>query len=217
MKKIYLFTKRFFDILASIFAVILLLIPWLVITIVIKIQSPGPVIYKARRVGINGKVFTLYKFRSMRVDSGKVHATTLRGDSRIFPFGKFLRDTKLDETPQFINILKGDMTLIGPRPEDEDNAYKFYTDKFQEILSVHPGLSSPASLYDYTHGEKYEDEAKYISEFLPQKLNIELYYVKNRTLFYDFRLIIRTVVIIVQMIFGKEDFDEPKELTLCQK
>lgn len=104
-EEIYILIKRIFDILVSVIAMALLCIPWLVIAIIIKVQSPGPVIYKARRVGLEGKVFVLYKFRSMCVDSGKVHATTLRGDSRIFPFGQFLRDSKLDETPQLINIL----------------------------------------------------------------------------------------------------------------
>lgn len=102
----YIKTKRAFDIVSSLFATIIFLIPWIIISIIIKIQSPGPVIYKARRVGQGGKVFTLYKFRSMRVDSGAVHATTLRGDPRIFPFGEFLRKSKLDETPQLLNVLK---------------------------------------------------------------------------------------------------------------
>ena len=173
-ESLYLIAKRIFDIVASLAAIVVFLIPWLIVAIIIKIQSPGPAIYKARRVGLHGEVFTLYKFRSMRVDSGKVHATTLKGDPRIFPFGQFLRDSKLDETPQLINILKGEMSVIGPRPEDEDNASELYVGKYTEILSVKPGLSSPASLYDYTHGERYPDEESYIREFLPQKLDVEL-------------------------------------------
>ena len=106
----YLVLKRIFDVFVALIATVVFLIPWGIIAIVIKFQSPGPVIYRARRVGLNGKVFTLFKFRSMRVDSGKVHATTLRGDPRIFPFGQFLRNSKLDETPQLINILKGEMS-----------------------------------------------------------------------------------------------------------
>ena len=214
---IYAFAKRIFDIVSSLLAICVFVIPWVVIAVTIKLQSPGPAIYKARRVGKNGKVFTLYKFRSMRVDSGAIHATTLRGDPRIFPFGEFLRKSKLDETPQLFNILQGEMSVIGPRPEDEENSGKFYVGKYREILSVKPGLSSPASLYDYTHGEKFESEDDYVNEFLPKKLDVELYYVKNRSFVYDIQIIYNTIITITQIVLGKEDFVEPKELGLCRK
>lgn len=214
---IYAFAKRIFDIVSSLLAILVFAIPWIVIAVIIKLQSPGPAIYKARRVGKNGKVFTLYKFRSMRVDSGAIHATTLRGDPRIFPFGEFLRKSKLDETPQLFNILRGEMSVIGPRPEDEENSGKFYVGKYKDVLSVKPGLSSPASLYDYTHGEKYESEDDYVKEFLPKKLDVELYYVKNRSFVYDIQIIYNTIITITQIVLGKEDFVEPKELGLCRK
>lgn len=214
---VYDFAKRTFDIISSILAIVFFAVPWVIITVIIKIQSPGPAIYEARRIGKNGKVFTLYKFRSMRVDSGAVHATTLRGDPRIFPFGEFLRKSKLDETPQLFNILKGEMSVIGPRPEDEENSGKFYVGKYKDILSVKPGLSSPASLFDYTHGEKYENEDDYVREFLPKKLDVELYYVKNRSFVYDIQIIYNTIITITQIVLGKEDFVEPKELELCRK
>lgn len=214
---VYDFAKRTFDIISSILAIVFFAVPWVIITVIIKIQSPGPTIYEARRIGKNGKVFTLYKFRSMRVDSGAVHATTLRGDPRIFPFGEFLRKSKLDETPQLFNILKGEMSVIGPRPEDEENSGKFYVGKYKDILSVKPGLSSPASLFDYTHGEKYENEDDYVREFLPKKLDVELYYVKNRSFVYDIQIIYNTIITITQIVLGKEDFVEPKELELCRK
>ena len=217
MKKGYELIKRVFDVFASILAIIVFIIPWIIISVVIKIQSPGPAIYKAKRVGLNGRVFTLYKFRSMRIDSGKVHATTLRGDSRIFPFGQFLRDSKLDETLQLINILKGDMTIIGPRPEDVENSDKFYVGKYKNILSVKPGLSSPASLYDYTHGETYDDEESYVNEFMPKKLDVELYYIKHRSALYDLQIIVRTIVTVISIILGKKEMKEPKEVKLCLK
>lgn len=204
--------KRVFDFVAALVATLFFIVPWIIIAIVIKIQSPGPAIYKPVRVGKNGKPFTLYKFRSMRVDSGAIHATTLRGDSRIFPFGVFLRKTKLDETPQLLNILKGDMSVIGPRPEDLDNVQEMYKGKFAKILDVKPGLSSIASLYDYTHGEKYESEELYNKEFLPKKLALELYYVEHRSFLMDMKLIVRTVKVIAQIACGKENFEEPKEL-----
>lgn len=211
-KKLYFFFKRVFDIIAALLATVVFLIPWMIIAIVIKIQSPGPAVFKPERVGKGGKTFILYKFRSMNVDSGAIRATTLKGDTRIFPFGKFLRSSKLDETLQLINILKGDMSVIGPRPEDKVNADKMYLGKYKEILSVKPGLSSPASIYDYTHGENYESEEKYVSEFLPKKLDVELYYVKHCGTMYDIRIICRTVKTILLMLLGKKVFDEPKEL-----
>jgi len=205
--------SRIFDIVAALVATAFFAIPWLIIAIAIKIQSPGPAFFKPVRVGKNGKTFTLYKFRSMRVDSGAIHATTLRGDSRIFPLGAFLRKTKLDETPQLLNILKGEMSVIGPRPEDVDNATDMFKGKFARILDVKPGLSSIASLYDYTHGEKYESEELYNKEFLPKKLALELYYVEHRNFLLDMKLIVRTVKVIAQIVCGKENFEEPRELS----
>ncbi len=208
----YLFLKRLSDIILSFLAILVFLPWWIVISIIIKIQSPGPVIYKAKRVGKNAKIFTLYKFRTMCVNSGKVRSTTLRSDSRVYPFGDFLRKTKLDETPQFFNILKGEMSIIGPRPEDEINAGDIYTGEFVEILSVKPGLSSPASLYDFTHGEKYESEEEYNKHFLPQKLFLELCYVRKRNYLYDVKIVFQTVLTILLIVFGKEDFKVPDEL-----
>ena len=207
--------KRVFDFL---FAVSFLLIfsPVYIITyIIIKVVSPGPAFFKAKRVGLRGKVFDCYKFRSMRVDSGKVKLTTLQNDDRIFPFGKFIRKTKIDEMPQALNILFGDMSVVGPRPEDTVNADKMYQGEFKHILDVKPGLTSPASLYDYTHGEKYEDEALYEKEFVPQKLRLELYYVKHQNFWYDIKLILKTAWIIIQTFCGKEEFEKPKELASC--
>ena len=204
--------KRGFDIL---FAVCFLLVfspVYLVTYVIIKVISPGPAFFKARRVGLHGKVFNCYKFRSMRVDSGKVKLTTLRSDDRIFPFGRFIRKTKIDEMPQALNILLGDMSVVGPRPEDTVNADKMYQGEYRRILNVKPGLTSPASLYDYTHGEKYEDEALYEKEFVPQKLTLELYYVNHQSFGYDIRLILRTAWTIILTFCGKEKFEKPKEL-----
>ena len=213
---LYRVVKRVFDVL---FAVLFLLVfsPIFVITIiVIKIVSPGPVFYKARRGGLHGNVFTCYKFRSMCVDSGEVKLTTLQNDNRIFPFGYFIRKAKIDEMPQVFNILLGQMTIVGPRPEDVANVRNLYHGEYKRILDVKPGLTSPASLYDYTHGEQYEDEKLYETEFLPQKLALELYYVKNRGLLYDMLLILKTAFVIVMTLFGKQYFKKPKELDMIE-
>ncbi|MBQ7252457.1 MAG: sugar transferase [Kiritimatiellae bacterium] len=197
-------------------ATVVFLIPWLLIALVIKLQSPGPVIYKATRIGKDGRPFTLLKFRTMRVDSGRIRLTTLRNDPRVFPFGAFLRKTKLDETPQLLNILAGHMSVVGPRPEDQINSGKLYVGPFARILSAKPGLSSPASLYDYTHGETYPSEELYLRDFEPKKLAVELYYVDHQSFLYDLQIIFRTIATITLIAFGKRSFDPPRELALVE-
>jgi putative colanic acid biosynthesis UDP-glucose lipid carrier transferase len=206
---------RLCDIVFSFFGLLFLSPLFLVVALWIVIDDPGPVFYRQQRVGRHNRDFGLLKFRSMRVDSGKVKLTTLQNDDRIFPFGKFIRKTKIDEMPQALNILFGDMSVVGPRPEDTVNADKMYQGEYKHILDVKPGLTSPASLYDYTHGEKYEDEALYEKEFVPQKLILELYYVKHQSFLYDIKLILKTAWIIIQTFCGKEEFEKPKELASC--
>ena len=210
----YEIVKRCFDILFSVTFLIVLSPVYFFTWLIIKIVSPGPAIYKAERVGKSGKLFKCYKFRSMRVDSGKVRLTTLENDDRIFPFGKFIRKTKIDEMPQVVNILKGEMSVVGPRPEDKENADKVYVGEYVHILDVKPGLTSTASLYDYTHGELFEDEESYEKEFMPKKLKLELYYVNHRSFRYDIVLILRTAWLIIQKTSGKKDFKEPIELKI---
>jgi len=204
--------KRAFDILFAISFLTVFSPIYLIAFLGIKLSSPGPALYKAKRVGLNGKVFDCYKFRSMRVDSGKVRLTTLKNDDRIFPFGKFIRATKIDEMPQVLNILKGEMSVVGPRPEDTVNADKLYSGENACILSVNPGLTSPASLFDYTHGELYEDEVEYEREILPKKIELEKYYVKHQSFGYDIMLILKTASLIIQKSLGREKFPLPKEL-----
>ena len=208
----YDFFKRCFDLLFSVCFLAVFSPVYIISWLIIKIVSPGPAIYKAERVGKGGRLFKCYKFRSMRVDSGKVRLTTLGNDDRIFPFGKFIRKTKIDEMPQVVNILKGEMSVVGPRPEDKENADMVYVGEFKHILDIKPGLTSIASLYDYTHGELYEDEDSYEKEFMPKKLKLELYYVNHRSFWYDIVLILRTAWLIILKTCGKSEFDEPKEL-----
>lgn len=209
----YNFIKRCFDLLFAVLFLIVFSPIYLLTIIIIKIVSPGSAIYKAMRVGEDGKLFTCYKFRSMRVDSGKVRLTTLENDDRIFPFGKFIRKTKIDEMPQVVNILKGEMSVVGPRPEDQENAEKVYVGEFKHIMNVKPGLTSTASLYDYTHGELFEDEEQYEKVFMPKKLKLELYYVNHRSVWYDLVLVLKTAWLIILKTCGKEKFNEPRELS----
>jgi putative colanic acid biosynthesis UDP-glucose lipid carrier transferase len=208
----YEYIKRSFDLLFAVCFLVVFSPVYIISWLIIKIVSPGPSIYRAERVGKGGKLFICYKFRSMRVDSGKVRLTTLGNDDRIFPFGKFIRKTKIDEMPQVVNILKGEMSVVGPRPEDKENADKVYVGEYIHILDVKPGLTSTASLYDYTHGESYEDEDSYEKNFMSKKLKLELYYVNHRAFWYDIVLILRTAWLIIQKTCGKRDFAEPVEL-----
>ena len=148
----------------------------------------------------------------MCVESGAIRLTTLSNDERVFGFGRFLRKTKLDETPQLLNVIKGEMSVIGPRPEDEVNSKRVFGYAYDSILSVRPGLSSPASIYDYTHGENFANEDEYEKTFLPQKIALELYYIKHQTVFYDFLIIIRTIVVIMLSLFGKKRFRPVREM-----
>lgn len=207
--------KRLLDLFL---ATLCLLIAWpfmLIIALVIKCVSPGPAVYKADRVGNNGKIFKLYKFRSMNVDSGKVRITTLQNDDRVFSFGRFLRKSKLDEVLQIFNIFKSEMTVVGFRPEDIDNAETVFSGKYKKILNSFPGLTSPASLFDYTHGELYESEEAYVKEFMPIKMEIELYYAENSSFWYDIQIIFRTAWIIVCKILGKKKFTYPPEYSIA--
>ena len=208
----YIFFKRAFDIVFALFLLIAFSPIYIITALIIVITSPGSPIYRAKRVGVNGKVFTCYKFRSMHINSGKVHLTTLRNDSRIFPFGKFIRKVKIDEMPQAVNILLGHMSVVGPRPEDKEIADEIYSKEYSPIMSVKPGLTSPGSLYDFTHGETFESEEEYRKVFLKRKLALELYYVEHRSAFYDLKLIFRTAKLIFLMLLGKRRFDIPKEL-----
>lgn len=206
--------SRLFDV---IFSVVFLLFFWpffIIIALIIKIVSPGPAVFKAERVGKNKKKFMLYKFRSMIVDSGITKITTLQNDNRIFSFGKFLRKCKLDETLQIFNVLKSDMSVVGFRPEDVINADEIFVGEYTSLYNIKPGLTSPASLFDYTHGELYEKEDDYIKYFLPIKLEMELYYVQNKSFGYDICIVIRTAKIILQKIFGKKSFNYPPEYTI---
>jgi lipopolysaccharide/colanic/teichoic acid biosynthesis glycosyltransferase len=208
--------KRLLDIIFSFIALIILSPIFLIAAIGIKMSSNGPIIYKTKRVGFNEKEITVYKFRTMHVNHGGFDSTiTAQEDPRIFKFGKWLRILKIDELPQLINIIKGDMSIVGPRPEDPEIVKNYYSDEYIKTLSVRPGLASPGSIFNYTHGDEFIGnecpEEDYVENFLPIKLTMELIYVNNRNLFYDLRIIFRTLYVILSKSFGKENFKKPVE------
>ena len=136
------------------------------------------------RAGINGKPFRFYKFRSMHVtnhDRGMFQADP----ERLFPVGKLIRRLKIDELPQLLNVIKGDMSIVGPRPMTLEGVDRFYIGRYEIVRSVKPGLTSAASLFDYTVGENYYDESAYEAVVLPIKKEMEYYYVMNRSFKYD--------------------------------
>lgn len=188
--------KRLFDILFSIVVLSLFLPFGIIISLFILFSSKGGVFYIQKRVGRNGQMFDLLKFRTMRKDADKSGTLTVgMKDPRITGVGYFLRRTKLDEFPQFINVLKGDMGIVGPRPEVEEFV-KLYTPEQAEILNVRPGITDLASLEYYRENEilgKAEDPRKaYVEEVMPAKIALNKEYLKNPTLGNDLKIIWQT-------------------------
>jgi lipopolysaccharide/colanic/teichoic acid biosynthesis glycosyltransferase len=182
----------------------------------IRLSSPGPILYRATRIGLNGEPFTLHKFRTMAVHPpGSGPAVTGRHDPRVFPFGAFLRQTKIDELPQLFDVLRGEMAIVGPRPEDPEIVEQHYTEEQKKTLLVRPGLTSPGALFHYTHGDNYLSEnveRDYVERFLPIKLALELVYVQNRSVSYDLWVMLRTASTIARVLVGQQRFPDPPEL-----
>jgi lipopolysaccharide/colanic/teichoic acid biosynthesis glycosyltransferase len=209
--------KRLFDILASFTALILLSPILLIAGVGIRLSSPGAILYRARRAGRGGKPFTMHKFRTMRTDQGAdASAITSSGDSRVFRFGSLLRRLKIDELPQLYDVLRGTMSLVGPRPEDTRIVRTYYAPEHMETLAVRPGLASPGGIYNYTHGEKLigqeNPQQDYLDKLLPVKLALELVYVRKASLCYDLRVMLRTGWVIVLVTMGKREFRDPPEM-----
>jgi lipopolysaccharide/colanic/teichoic acid biosynthesis glycosyltransferase len=188
--------KRGFDVVASGVGLIVLSPLFFVIAIAVRLNSRGPVFYRARRVGRHGKEFLLYKFRSMITDADQIGpGITSAQDNRITSVGRFLRRTKLDELPQLINVVRGEMSLVGPRPEDP-RYVELYTPEQREVLMYRPGITSMAS-FTYRNEEQLlsgdDWERMYVDQVMPAKLTIDLEYARRANLFTDVWLILRTV------------------------
>lgn len=193
--------KRPFDLLASAAGLIILSPLFALIALLIRLTSPGPILYRATRIGQGGREFTLYKFRSMVVGADqRGPGITAAGDPRITPVGRILRRAKLDELPQLWNVLRGDMSLVGPRPEDP-RYVALYTPEQRRVLAVRPGITSLASI-EYRHEEAALDcagcEGRYVQEVMPAKLAIDLRYVQQATLPGDIVIILRTLLALLR-------------------
>lgn len=214
--------KRLFDLSLAALALVLTAPLVAIAALGIRLASPGPVFYRARRVGKDGTLFTMYKLRTMHSGPGlPTSRITQRADPRVFPWGRWLRLAKLDELPQLVNVLRGDMAIVGPRPEDPAIVARYYTPLERETLRMRPGLASPGSLFHYTHGERVLGDADleqtYADRVLPVKLALDLVYVRRASLAYDLRVIGRTAWVIAAGLAGKRSFPAPPEMAQAQE
>lgn len=200
-KRLQLILKRVFDIVVSFIGLVILSPLFIILAIVIVSDSKGPVFFKQTRVGRNGVLFKIYKFRTMIEDAeAKGMQLTVGDDSRITNVGAFLRKTKIDELPQLINVLKGEMSFVGPRPE-VPKYVELYTEDQRQVLMVRPGITDLASI-EYRNESALlattdNPEKVYIEEIIPGKLELNRKYIVNMSLAIDMRIIMRTISAIL--------------------
>ena len=191
--------KRIFDIIFSLIGLILTSPFFVLFSFLIKTESPGQVFYKGERMGKQGKVFKMFKFRSMVINADKIGGPSTSGDdSRLLKIGKFLRKYQLDELPQFINILKGDMSFVGPRPEIPLEVERYSKEDRDIILSIKPGLTDLATLEnvheeEILKGEKDPHEA-YRRLIQPQKIKLAKEYIQKKSFWLDIKIILKTLI-----------------------
>lgn len=200
-KKFNMVFKRIFDIGASFFGLVILSPIFLLIAIFIKIDSKGSIFFKQQRVGKNKEIFEIYKFRTMVTDAEKIgKQITIGNDSRITNVGKFIRKCKLDELPQLLNVLRGEMSLVGPRPE-VPRYVELYDEYQEQILLVKPGITDYASIEFRNEneilGKSIRPEETYIKDIMPIKIELNVKYIKNISLIEDFKLILKTIEVII--------------------
>jgi lipopolysaccharide/colanic/teichoic acid biosynthesis glycosyltransferase len=188
--------KRIFDILFSSFILLCFLPFGLIISFLIAFSSPGGIFYRQERIGKGGIPFFILKFRSMRTDSDmKGKLTVGMRDPRITSIGFFIRKYKLDEFPQFVNVLKGEMSVVGPRPEVKEYV-DLYNEDQRKVLQVKPGITDYASLYYFKENEllaqSIDPQKTYIEEIMPAKLKLNEKYLENPTVFHDLKIIFKT-------------------------
>jgi lipopolysaccharide/colanic/teichoic acid biosynthesis glycosyltransferase len=199
---------RALDILISLLALFLLVLLLPFIALLIKLDSKGPVFYKCNRVGLGGRVFKMYKFRTMYETSGPLGPSlSPHGDPRVTTLGRILRRLKFNEFPQFFNVLLGDMTLIGPRPEAPDLAAA-YPEEAKKVFTVKPGLAGPNQILGRNEEELFplgvDPVAYYISDILPNKLAIDLKYIEDKTPFKDLKYLVLAVKAVVGGAIGRQ-------------
>ena len=188
--------KRLFDITVSLIGLIVLLPVFVVVSVLVKTSSEGPVFFMQPRIGRRGRVFKIIKFRSMKVIQSSDSTISVKGDLRITKFGAFLRKYKIDELPELFNVLRGDMSIVGPRPDVSGYADKL-EGEYVLILELRPGITGPASI-KYANEEDIlalqEDPVKYNDEIIyPDKVKLNLDYYYNNNLWIDIKIIFATI------------------------
>ena len=193
--------KRAFDVASSAVGLVVLSPVFLVVAALIKAKDRGPVFFRQERVGLHGRTFRIHKFRTMRVANAGVLITSA-DDDRITPVGAFLRRTKLDELPQLIDVLRGDMSVVGPRPEVPRYVAMWGDDARAEILSVRPGISDPAAIAFRNEQDVLaaadDPERHYVEVILPKKVFMYRDYVRHRSFLGDLRVIVGTFAAILK-------------------
>jgi lipopolysaccharide/colanic/teichoic acid biosynthesis glycosyltransferase len=193
--------KRAFD-LAAATAGLVVLSPFLAgVALAIALGSPGPIFYRGERVGLGGRTFRIFEFRTMVVDAEKLGGPSTAGDDpRITRIGAFLRSYKLDELPQLLNVVAGDMSIVGPRPEVR-RYVDMYTDEEKQILTVRPGITDFASLWNTDEGAVLagaaDPEQAYLELIRPEKIRLQLEYVRRQSFLTDVRIIARTLAAVI--------------------
>lgn len=198
MKKFNILIKRLFDFLVSFIGIIILSPILIIIATSIKIDSRGKVLFLQKRVGQHGKIFNIYKFRTMVTDAEKFgKQITVGKDKRITRIGSFLRKYKLDELPQLFNVLKGEMSFVGPRPE-VPNYVRLYNEMEKKVLSVKPGITDFASIKYRNEneilGKVSNPEEYYINVIMKNKLELNLRYIDKNNIFLDIKIILETLL-----------------------
>jgi lipopolysaccharide/colanic/teichoic acid biosynthesis glycosyltransferase len=198
MNKLNQLVKRIFDFLLSLFGIIILSPIFIIVSIAIKLDSKGSILFLQKRVGRYGKEFNIYKFRTMVTDAEKLgKQITVGKDNRITKVGAFLRKFKIDELPQLFNVLKGDMSLVGPRPE-VPKYVALYNEEQRKVLDIRPGITDMASLrYKDENdilGKVDNPEEYYINVIMKDKLNLNLEYIEKSNVFFDIYLILKTII-----------------------
>jgi lipopolysaccharide/colanic/teichoic acid biosynthesis glycosyltransferase len=193
--------QRYLDVALTLFALPVIALVGAAIAIAIYVDSPGPVLYRSRRVGRDGEPFEMLKFRKMRREAPS-HPVTLRDDERFTPIGRFLAATRLDELPQVVNVLRGQMRLVGPRPELEYFTAQ-YAEEYAEILTVTPGITGNAQLMFVDENSLLagpSPASTYVESLMPEKIAVDLDYVRRHSLAMDLSILARTVALPLALV-----------------
>ena len=203
--------KRLFDVAVSAIGIVVASPFIAVAAIAVKVESPGPVLYRGARAGRDGRTFQILKLRTMRVAAGGP-GVTAGDDPRITGVGRFLRRTKVDELPQLINVLKGDMSLVGPRPEDPKYV-AHYTPEQRDVLKIRPGMTGPTVLAFIDEEEMLrggDPESTYVNQVLPRKLAVDIDYVRSASFGGDLRILGQTAMAVAGRAFRRGSTELPR-------